>query len=231
MMDVTPLDIRKKKSDFTRGLRGYDPQEVDQFLDLVADRLEEVVKVNLTLRARVERLADRVEGQEGRERAVQEALVTAQSLKHDIQDQARREADLIQQEAEASAERVHEGVKQILQSRAQELAELNQARSRFLEGFRSLLERELDFLQAAESNPPDDEFDLDVGVSATRDSGSVQELQETVAEAEIDQATAAPVEEGETAEDEVVSEEPDAPEVDAAAEEASAAVVVEESPG
>ena len=36
MIDLTPLDVRKKKGDFTRTLRGYDTPTVDQFLDLVA---------------------------------------------------------------------------------------------------------------------------------------------------------------------------------------------------
>ncbi|MEX0935904.1 MAG: DivIVA domain-containing protein [Gemmatimonadota bacterium] len=160
MIDLTPLDVRKKKKDFSRQMRGYDPQEVDHFLDMVAERLEEVVKANLTLRERVDRLADRVQGQEGRERAVQEALVTAQSLKHDIQEQARREADLIKREAEAAAQSVRDEIKRIIQERHRELVELNRARSRFLKGFRNLLERELDSLEVEEANPPPDVFDL-----------------------------------------------------------------------
>ncbi len=161
MMEITPLDVRKKKEDFTRGLRGYDPQEVDHFLDLVAERLEELVKINLALRERVDMLSERTRGQEDRERAVQEALITAQSLKQDIQEQARREAELIKREAEATAQRAKDGFRQIVQSRAQELSDLRRARSRFLKGFRSMLERELDMIEIAESNAPSDEFDLD----------------------------------------------------------------------
>ncbi len=172
MIDLTPLDIRKKKRDFTRGLRGYDPQEVDHFLDLVAERLEELVKINLTLRERVDRLSEQTQGQEGRERAVQEALITAQSLKHDIQEQARREAELIEREAVAAADRMkreaatavdraREEMRQAVQSRAQELVDLNRSRSRFLKGFRNLLERELDAIEVAEANVPSDEFNLD----------------------------------------------------------------------
>jgi cell division initiation protein len=162
MMDLTPLEIRKKKGDFSRGLRGYDPQEVDQFLDLVAERLEEVVKLNLTLEERVERLGERVRGQESREQAVHEALVTAQSLKQEIQEQAKREADLVLREAKALAEGARESVEQTLDGRAHELAELSRSRKRFLQGFRDLLERGLEVLESAESNPPSDEFDLDV---------------------------------------------------------------------
>ncbi|MFH1765104.1 MAG: DivIVA domain-containing protein, partial [Gemmatimonadota bacterium] len=36
MIDLTPLDVRKKRGDFRRILRGYDPEEVDTFMDLVA---------------------------------------------------------------------------------------------------------------------------------------------------------------------------------------------------
>ena len=44
MIDLTPLDVRKKKGDFRRGLRGYEPQQVDDFLDVVADRLDALVR-------------------------------------------------------------------------------------------------------------------------------------------------------------------------------------------
>jgi len=108
MIDLTPLDIRKKKGDFSRGLRGYDSQEVDTFLDMAAERLEELVRDNLAFRERVAHLSEKVEGQEGRERAVQEALVTAQALREEITGQARREAELVRQEAEAECRRLRE---------------------------------------------------------------------------------------------------------------------------
>jgi len=39
---LTPLDI--KKQEFKRSLRGYDPVEVDAFLDMVADEFEAVIR-------------------------------------------------------------------------------------------------------------------------------------------------------------------------------------------
>jgi DivIVA domain-containing protein len=241
MIDLTPLDIRKKKADFTRALRGYEPREVDHFLDTVAERLEEVVKVNLTLRERVGRLAEQVQGREGRERAVQEALVSAQTLKHDIEARARRDAEQIRREAEQikrDAESESEDVRQeagsaaenmlreaelaaesvrleaesaaenvrletelavesardsiqgMLDERRRELVELSRARDLFLKNFRGLLERELDALEVAESNPGSDELDLDVlqfGRNAVRtDSDEPASLE---AAAEISEVT------------------------------------------
>ena len=91
MIDLTPLDVRKKKGDFGKAMRGYEVQQVDSFLDLVAERMEELVIETMTLRERTALLQAQVDSQSGRERAVQEALVTAQSLRDQIKDQAGRE--------------------------------------------------------------------------------------------------------------------------------------------
>ena len=243
MIDLTPLDVRKKKRDFTKALRGYEPREVDHFLDTVAERLEEVVKLNLSLRERVELLTERLAGQEGREHAVQEALITAQSFKRNIEEQTQREAELLRREAESAAETlrldadayaeavkrdaeayaeharrdadvkaevsrreaearaadlrrdieaasegVRENVKRLLQDRRRELVELNRGRARFLKTFRSLLERELDAVELAESNVPSEEMDLDLlkfGRSATRTDEAIAHAANGAAEAVV----------------------------------------------
>ena len=56
MIDLTPLDVRNKRGDFKKLMRGYDPQEVDVFLEIAAERLEELVRENIVLRERSESL-------------------------------------------------------------------------------------------------------------------------------------------------------------------------------
>ena len=106
MIDLTPLDVRKKRGDFKKMLRGYDPQEVDTFLELVAERLEALVKESMSLKERTDMLAEQVKAQEGREKAIQEALVTAQTLREDIAQQASREAESVREQAKREAEMV-----------------------------------------------------------------------------------------------------------------------------
>ena len=154
MIDITPLDVRKKQGDFAKAMRGYAPQEVDLFLELVAERMEELVKELLTLRERTTQLQAQADTQTGRERAVQEALVTAQSLRDEIQDQARREAELFKREAEAHAERVLADTERRVEERRAVLDELERKRARFLKSLRSLLERELDLVVVEEGRPP-----------------------------------------------------------------------------
>jgi len=105
MIELTPLDVRNKRGDFRRGLRGYEPQEVDAFLETVADRMDVLVREAMSLRERTDELKTRVDRQDARETAVQEALVSAQSLREEIRAQAQREAELHVREADQEAER------------------------------------------------------------------------------------------------------------------------------
>ncbi len=195
MIDLTPLDVRKKRGDFKKLMRGYDPQEVDVFLELVAERLEALVRENLQLRERTQTLQQQVDAQVGREQAVQDALVTAQELRADIQAQSQREADHIRREAQAEAKRVIaeaeaesrrliaeaegevrsrlRGIERQLDHARDSIAELERRRVRFLKEFRSLLEREMDVVEVEEDREPYQEraIDLDLG-GRRRGSGS-----------------------------------------------------------
>ncbi len=196
MIDLTPLDVRNKRGDFKKLMRGYDPHEVDVFLELAADRLEEVVRENLQLRERTQTLQDQVDAQAGREQAVQNALVTAQELRADIQAQSQREAEHVMREADAEARRVIaeaeaearrllaeaeaevrdrlRGIERQLDQGQTVLADLERRRVRFLKEFRSLLEREFDVVNVEEGRAPFEkrEIDLDLGRRPSSGSGS-----------------------------------------------------------
>ncbi len=104
MMDLTPLEVRKKKGDFRRQIRGYDPDSVDDFLDLVADRLEQVVRENLALAERAGTLEEQVSDYREREKAMTEALVSAQVIRQEMQAKAARDADQARVEAAKDAQ-------------------------------------------------------------------------------------------------------------------------------
>ena len=138
MINITPLDVRKKQGGFAKAIRGYATQDVDTFLELVAERLEELVKEVRTLRERTIQLQAQADVQVGRERAVQEALVTAQSLREEIQEQARQEADLFKREADAHAERVLADAERGVEECRAVLDDLERKRAHFLKSLRLL---------------------------------------------------------------------------------------------
>jgi len=176
MIDLTPLDVRKKRGDFAKILRGYDPQEVDTFLELVAERMEELVMENLQLRERTDGLQKQVDSQAGREQAVQEALVTAQELRRDMKSQAERESEIILGEARTEARRLVAEAEAEVRTMVRDaearlddgklaLEELERRRIRFIKTFRQLLERELDVCDVEEEREPLEikAIDLDLG--------------------------------------------------------------------
>ena len=161
MIDLTPLDVRKKRGDFGKGLRGYDPPEVDGFLELIAERMEELVKENLTFRKKIEQLGEQVVVQEGREQAVQEALVTAQELRQDVEKQARREAKLLEREARGRVEGMILKSEKLLTEHRAALQESERQRERFLKSFRTFLERELDTIEVELGRAPLEDVTLE----------------------------------------------------------------------
>jgi cell division initiation protein len=205
MIDLTPLDVRKKRGDFRKLMRGYDPSEVDTFLDLVAERLEELVKENLTLRERSDRLQEQVTQLSGRENAVQDALVTAQELRSEIRAQAQREADLLRREAEAEGRRLLAEADQEAEARRSSLVSLERRRQRFLGAFRQLLERELDTLAVEEGRTPTEEVPVDMDLRGGRRRRSA------AAEPPAREAAATEAAAGDEAEREPATPEPGAP--------------------
>ena len=164
MIDLTPLDVRKKRGDFAKTLRGYDASEVDNFLELVAERMEALVKEKLELEERSDTLGKKVDAQEGRENAIQEALVTAQKLREDVKSQAQQEAELLLREARGRIEGMVNAAGRTLVERRAMLEELERQRERFLKSFRMLLERELDNVEVEFGREPIEGITLDIDV-------------------------------------------------------------------
>lgn len=144
MIDLTPLDVRKKKGDFRKGLRGYESAEVDTFLDLVADRMEDLVRENSVLREKCGSLTESVERLRTRETAVNEALVSAQQLREEIRSQADREASLIVREARGEGDRLLADMKREMDSEMDLFERLRARRDRFLRAYRTFLEGQID---------------------------------------------------------------------------------------
>jgi DivIVA domain-containing protein len=179
MIDLTPLDVRSKRGDFKKLMRGYDPQEVDGFLEIAAERLEALIRENMALKERAGALQAQVSSQTDREQAVQAALVTAQELRADIRTQAQREAENIVTaaetegrrliaEAEAAARTKLRSSERRMDQLSDDIQELERRRARFLKDFRRLLERELDVVDVEKDREPLEERTIDLELGARR---------------------------------------------------------------
>ena len=150
MIDLTPLDVRKKKGDFRRVMRGYDADAVDNFLDEVVARMEELVRENQALAAKSAQMTEAIADYRERERAMNDALVSAQQLREGMREQAQREADLVLREARAEGERIVADAKRQVTFALEALRRVQAQRVRFLRLFRALVERQLSELEQEE---------------------------------------------------------------------------------
>ena len=104
MQDLTPLEIQKQH--FARKFKGYDPDEVRVYLQLVAEEIERLVREVDRLLRENSGLREDLEDHNQRERILKDTLLSAQKVSEDVKSNARKEAELIVKDAELLSERL-----------------------------------------------------------------------------------------------------------------------------
>ena len=147
---LTPLDVRRYE--FGKAIRGYDPERVNQFRDQVAEELERLARVNQDLDAKARGFHEQLRAFRERDKAINDALVSAQQLRNDIREQADKEAQLIIREAKADADRMVEEARGEIRRIEDQLASLERSRRAYLAQLRLMIERQLSEITAAEQS-------------------------------------------------------------------------------
>ena len=137
-MRLTPIEIRRHQ--FKSRLRGFDPVEVEAFLDTVVSDFEEVVRENAQLQRESERLARELDTYQSREKTIQETLTTAQSIVEQIKRTAAKEAESIVVEAELRAEKLLRDTRERRAELSHEVTELRHLRTRLDADLRKTLD-------------------------------------------------------------------------------------------
>jgi cell division initiation protein len=104
MSKVTPLEIQNHQ--FSKKWRGIDPVEVESFLALVSEEIEDLTRARAELESRARAVETENSEHRERERTLRDTLLSAQRASDDIRGAARKEAELIVQQAEDSSERL-----------------------------------------------------------------------------------------------------------------------------
>lgn len=151
-MKLTPLDIHHKE--FRHSLRGYSEEEVDEFLDLVADEFERLFKENIDLSEKLEAANDRLREYQDQEHTIRNTMIAAQRSADDIVTKAREEATAVLRDAEMKAKEIIHNALTQKQKVQNELVRIKQAEEDFRARFRGLLETHVQSL--AEIRLPDD---------------------------------------------------------------------------
>jgi DivIVA domain-containing protein len=147
---LTPLDVRRYE--FGKAMRGFDPERVNQFREQVAEELERLARINQDLDAKARGFHEQLRAFRERDKAINEALVSAQQLRNDIREQAEKEGQLIIREARADAERLLDDARAEIRRMEDQIAVLDRGRRAYLSQLRLMIERQLSEVTAAEQS-------------------------------------------------------------------------------
>jgi len=139
-MRLTPVDIRQQQ--FTvKTFRGFDPREVDAFLNDVAEDYEGLLRDNAALREQLQGHEERSRTVTETEKALKDTLVTTQRLADEMKESAKRDAQLALREASLNAEKLMEEARAEEAKLRVEIQSLKRLRRQLIEELRATVER------------------------------------------------------------------------------------------
>jgi cell division initiation protein len=160
-MKLTPLDIHHKE--FRLVLRGYNQEQVDQFLDEVADELERLFKENIDLSEKLEAANERVRSYAEIEKTLHNTMLAAQTSAEEIKNRATKEADGMLRDAEIKAKELVQTALSERQRTQAEFMKIKAAEDAFRMRFREMLE---DYMRKIHETPVAPEVAALVGLAA-----------------------------------------------------------------
>jgi cell division initiation protein len=136
---ITPLDIQQQqfKGKFFGGL---DPEDVDAFLQMVAQEMEALSRENSELKEQMRNYAETVAELTSREVQLRETMLAAQKITEEMKANSQKEATLIISEAELKAERILADADRKLAQLTSQIQDLRREKLQFEMALKSLLD-------------------------------------------------------------------------------------------
>lgn len=156
-MRITPLDIRKQP--FRKTVMGFDRDEVNSFLEMVANEFEQIIKQNDEQATNVKLQQERIDAYEKIEKTLNETLITAQRATDEAKLNAQKEAELIIKDAQIRANKYEDRSRQKVNELESELMSLRTQRDSFLVRFKSMLRDQLALLDVISGSIKDKDDD------------------------------------------------------------------------
>ncbi|MGI6703093.1 MAG: DivIVA domain-containing protein [Clostridia bacterium] len=139
---ITPLEIQNKQ--FSKKIRGFDENEVDEFLDRLTEDYEALYRENANLKDRIQILEDKLKHFTEMETSLQNALVLAQTTAEEATRNAHQKSEIIIKKAEEEARRIIERANEKITDIEQQYQEAKRQMYIFRTRFKTLLEAQLE---------------------------------------------------------------------------------------
>lgn len=157
-MKLSPLDI--KKQEFKKVLRGYDPVEVDSFLDMMSNEFADLLKQCKDMSSQLVEFDTQLRDYRQMEKTLQQTLMQAQEASGRSIENSRKEAQLIIQEAELKANQLLDRARMDLSRTKEEIGNLRSKKESIVSRLKVLLNSEVELIKALEID--DDELSRDL---------------------------------------------------------------------
>ena len=142
---MTPQDIREKT--FEKAMfGGYDMAAVQNYQDEVATELANAQKEIAVLKGKMKVLVDKIEEYRASEDAMRLAILSAQKVGKQIEDDAQARADKILSEAKNTSDRILGGLQHETANEEAKLLNAKTSCAKFLEDVRNLCLTQLEYL-------------------------------------------------------------------------------------
>ena len=145
----TPQEVSENvfpKASFGSG--GYSMTSVDEFLDALTEDYTALFKENMTLKAKLKVLAEKVEEYRSTEEAMRQALLTAQKMASKLVQEAQAEKEQLLADARTEAQNEIHRLDAERQGAEQKLAMAQQKTAEFIRRSQELCQAQTDFLQS-----------------------------------------------------------------------------------
>jgi len=142
---LTPLDIHNKE--FTKSWRGYDEDEVNEFLDQVIKDYEMVIRDKKDLQEKLNQLEEKLGHFTNIEETLNKSILVAQETAEEVKNSATKESKLIIKEAEKNADRIINEALSKSRRISIEVEELKKQAKVFRTRLKMLVEAQLEIVQ------------------------------------------------------------------------------------
>jgi len=156
-MRITPMDIEQQE--FSRSFRGYNEEEVDDFLDKIVKDYEELINENVRLNEEIEKMQEKLKEFSEIEETLRSALLNAQKSAEEMKGRVKEEAKVIIEKAEMDAKTLKQQVLQREDLLKNEIDNLRRYKFTFKEKFKSMLNL---YLKMIENEDFEEEENYDI---------------------------------------------------------------------
>lgn len=161
-MRITSMDINNKE--FKRTMRGYSADEVDEFLEKIAEDYETIYKENTILKERINVFQDKLDHYTKIESTIQNTLLLAQNAAEQAKLSAQTEGELIIRSANESAKKILDKAHSDVLAIDDEFDRTKQEFAKFRSKFRNFIISQMEMFEALEKD-----FDKNYSISTVID--------------------------------------------------------------